>query len=351
MSFDDPRALQAAFEQQVRWCERYDAPFMARLLRSAGQWAATAPEARGLFAVAAGEPGTGLWPLRLAAGLHDLALQGLPPFAELWAAPAVATEMALGQAARHAGREHAATLAAFLASAPQTNEVQRSAVLLPGLKAVAAATGLPLYLLELGASAGLNLWCDQFAVRADAWAHEPVRPPLALQVQWRGAPPPTAVPHVVGREGCDLAPLQLADAAQQRKLLAYIWPDQPERLARMRQALVAASTLQTTHPVHLQAADALDFARQALAQVRPGRATVVMHSVFWQYLPADTQAALRATLEAALAGALPDAPVAWLSMEHPGADAPCELRLRLAPHGIDTRLALCHSHGTWVEWA
>jgi hypothetical protein len=127
MSFHDQPALQAAFEQQVRWCERYDAPFMARLMHSAGLWAANAPEARALFGAVPGEPGTGLWPLRLAAALHDLALQGQPPFAELWAAPAAATEAALGQATLCAGRAHGDTLATYLASAPQTNEVQRSA--------------------------------------------------------------------------------------------------------------------------------------------------------------------------------------------------------------------------------
>jgi hypothetical protein len=53
----------------------------------------------------------------------------------------------------------AARIADFMSHEPQTNEVRRSAVLLPGFLTIAAETGLPLRILELGASAGLNqLW-------------------------------------------------------------------------------------------------------------------------------------------------------------------------------------------------
>ena len=40
---------------------------------------------------------------------------------------------------------------------------------LPDAQHVAARTGLPLALLEIGASAGLNLWCDRYAHTLGAW--------------------------------------------------------------------------------------------------------------------------------------------------------------------------------------
>ncbi len=45
---------------------------------------------------------------------------------------------------------------------PQTNEVRRSALLLPGFIEIARKTGLPLRLLEIGASAGLNQVWDEY---------------------------------------------------------------------------------------------------------------------------------------------------------------------------------------------
>ena len=51
------------------------------------------------------------------------------------------------------------------------------------------------------------------------------------------------------------------------------------------------------------------------------------------------------------APATADAPLAWLSLEHPaGAPLP-QVRLRSWPGGTDELLALAHPHGTWVDWA
>ena len=48
-------------------------------------------------------------------------------------------------------------------SPPQTNEIARSAMLLPGFLAIAREAGLPLDICEIGSSAGLNLLFDRFA--------------------------------------------------------------------------------------------------------------------------------------------------------------------------------------------
>ena len=59
---------------------------------------------------------------------------------------------------------------AALAVPPQTNEVGRSAALLAGLFDVVAASGVRrIRLLEIGASAGLNLLLDRYAYRGDSW--------------------------------------------------------------------------------------------------------------------------------------------------------------------------------------
>src|SRR5262249_22651944 len=63
----------------------------------------------------------------------------------------------LWQAISAALTEHADRLLGALERHPQTNEVARSGILLPGFLTIARATERSLALLELGASAGLNL--------------------------------------------------------------------------------------------------------------------------------------------------------------------------------------------------
>lgn len=347
-----PASLLDAFERQAGWCERLQAPFMALLMRRAKAHLAAQSTATSLMLEPAGDPVAGLFALRLAGALHDLALQGLAPWAAVWQDPLAADATALDAALAAAFTQQPEQLRRFLASAPQTNEVQRSTVLLPGLLHVAQATGLPVHLIELGASAGLNLWCDRWRHEFGSWAWGDPASPLTLHTEWRGPLPVArqAGLTLAGRSGCDLNPIDIDLPAQCRLLQAYIWPDQPARLVRLRTALAAAAAWNAATGLRIEQADAALYAPRELATPRPGLVTVVFHSVFWQYLPASTRTALRGHIQAALARATPAAPLAWLRYEHPGADAPAELRCHLAPGGEDVLLAQVHSHGSWVDW-
>jgi hypothetical protein len=75
-----------------------------------------------------------------------------------------------------------------------------------------------------------------------------------------------------------------------------------------------------------------------------------MHSVVWQYIAPDEQAAIAQALEAAGARATAQAPLAWLRMEPPSPDSQVELRCRLWPGGTDQQLAVVHPHGAWIDW-
>ena len=75
---------------------------------------------------------------------------------------AVLARMLPGAIARHD-----AALGRALDSAPQTNEIARSAMLLPGFLQVARETGLPLDICEIGSSGGLNLLFDRFSYDFD----------------------------------------------------------------------------------------------------------------------------------------------------------------------------------------
>ena len=108
-------------------------------------------------------------PLRFAGALHALKLQGVA-LVDVYP-PNVADEDALWSSVQTAIATHEDHILRWLEAAPQTNEVRRAAVLLPCLAILHRAFGLPVELLELGTSAGLNLRADQFNLKSNARAH------------------------------------------------------------------------------------------------------------------------------------------------------------------------------------
>jgi hypothetical protein len=274
-----------------------------------------------------GEPGAfaDALALRLCGGLHFLVRSGAapglaalyppspPPGADaFWAAlePVLADD----------------SLLPWLDSAPRTNEVGRSAVLMSGLLVVADRFPLPIRLYELGASAGLNLLLDLYGYDLGGLKTGDPGSPVQLRPKWEGPPPPDASVAVIGRRGADLNPARLPD--QGETLLAYLWPDQPERLARLEAALAIAAT----NPPGVDKAGAADWIRTHLALApERGVTRVVMHSVAFQYFDADSQERVAAHIEAAGERASAAAPLAWLRYEQePETQLPS---LRLAGRG------------------
>jgi hypothetical protein len=249
-------------------------------------------------------------------------------------------------AARAALADHRQAIDAFMAHEPQTNEVRRSAVLLAGFLTVAAETGLPLRCFEVGASAGLNLYWDRFHYRLGEAEWGDPASPVEVPTEWAGSLPPLDAPiRVVERAACDRRPTDLADPAQRRRLLANIWPDQFHRLERSGHAIELALAA----GIDVEEADAVDWVR-ARVRVQPGAATVLYHSIFWQYLDAPTLEGLLAAIRALGEQATVEAPFAWLRME-PRLDnlAITELRLTLWPGGEERKLAEVSPHGAWVR--
>jgi hypothetical protein len=235
-----------------------------------------------------------------------------------------------------------------MAHEPQTNEVRRSACLLPGFLTIAATTGLPLACFELGASAGLNqLWRRFHYDYGEAGVWGDPASPVRLTSDWAGPPPPLdAKLSLASVAACDRKPIDISDPIQRRRLEAYIWPDQIERVERFE----AAVTMALASAMKVNAADAVDWTRTRCAP-RAGYATVIYHSIFWQYLPEAAQASLRAAIETHGAAATAEAPLAWLRMEPPdGGPMPIELWLTIWPAGEARRLATVHAHGASVDW-
>ena len=347
----EQRLLQA-FDRQITWCQQ-PSPFGARVLARSRSWLARHEEPLKLLSALADDPLAAAVSLRWLAGLHHLALLGHQPWASLWPPARQAwTDDELDQAIHLAWSQQRAHLLAALAGPPQTNEVQRSAALLPGLLHIAHRTGQPLVLAEIGASAGLNLWCDHY--RHDHgkanWAWGNPAAGLTLSCEWTGHPPPLAPLRILRRAGCDRSPVDLARAGEDLRLVSFVWADQAERLSRVRAAIGVVANHMNQEGVPIRAQRAADFVREELAN-RPAQGTwVLMHSVVWQYIDAAEQADIEAQMELAGQRATTAAPLAWLRMEPLKADLRVELRCRIWPGGADELLAVCHPHGAWVQW-
>ena len=127
--------------------------------------------------------------MRFASALHFLAREGvLPALTAAYPPNQSQNDDALWIAVQSAIVDHRATVLNWLKSPPQTNEVRRSSAIVPGLMLVAAFTGKPLVLSEIGASAGLNMCWDSYHFRFGSTAIGP-NSVVELCPEWNGPPP------------------------------------------------------------------------------------------------------------------------------------------------------------------
>ncbi len=286
-------------------------------------------------------------PLRFLAGVHRIVLEGRAPELAAFYPSAGGTDGSDPVPAFLLTlRRHREEVSRRIDDGVQTNEVGRSAVLVGGYATVARRTRLPLRVLELGSSAGLNLRWDQYAyVHGEgAVAGDPASPVRFAGV-WEGASPglPSSF-DVAERRGCDRNPLDPTTEDGRLSLLAFVWPDQPERIQRLEAAIEVARRV----PATVDRADASAWTEAQLAAPTPGLATVVTHSIVLQYLTPEGRRRLVGVLESAGARASEDAPLAWLRMEPAGERA--ELRLTSWPSGEEELLATAGYHGRPVWW-
>jgi hypothetical protein len=342
-----PTTVEEVLQVQARACAAAGSDLYARVLegvladvRAGGPCAAVLrPHARDPF-------GTAL-ALRLLGAVHRLVLEGRAPSLAV-SYPSVGGDPSVGDPATAfvaVVDEHRDEVARLLHEGVQTNEVGRSAVLVGGYAVVAARTGLPLRVLEVGASAGLNLRWDHFAYDTGEEVAGDPSSPVRFTGAWEGpAPELPAAFDVAERRGCDRNPLDPTTPDGRRTLLSYVWPDQLERLARLEAAIDVARRV----PAVVDRADAPTWLEEHLAAPAEGVATVVVHSIVLQYLPKPARGRLQAALAAAGRRASEAAPLAWLRMEPAGDQA--ELRLTSWPDADEELLATSGFHGAPIRW-
>ena len=262
------RPLDVRFREQAEQCREAGSPLTAALLEGAADELGRPGPVADLLGPLADDPAGTVPSLRLAAALHRLVLErraprlalhypsvgGTAPVEGVWE---VAREVLLGDP----------DVPELLRHPVQTNEVGRAAVLYGGLLHVTAGDGLPVRLLEVGASAGLLLQVDRYAYEVgDRVLGDPTSP-LRLVQPWQGAAPRDADLRLASRAGCDPAPLDPTSTADRLTLTSCVWPDQVDRLERLRAALEVAAR----DPVRGGAAAGVGVPGAGAGRARPRR--------------------------------------------------------------------------------
>jgi hypothetical protein len=266
------------------------------------------------------------FPLRLLAGLHYLVLAGRASWADV--------DGAL--------EEHAEFLSRWTAEQEvQTNEVQRAWALLPAFLTV--ADGRPFELLELGPSAGLNLLWDRyrFQYSTGEWG----KGLLELRGEDRRPPPAELLRRqaTVGRRrGIDLNPVDVTSEHGALILQSFVWPDQTERLDRLRRAI----EILRSDPPELLRGNYVERLPELLRDRRPDLQLVVFQTASTMYLDAHALERLRSALH----GAAREEPLVFISTGRAPDDDGFALELEHYPDGRSQRLAVFDFHGAWLDW-
>jgi hypothetical protein len=223
----------------------------------------------------------------------------------------------------------------------QTNEVQRSWGLLPTFLSV--SDGRPFDLLELGPSAGLNLLWDRYRYHysTGTWGDgafeltgdDRVPPPAALLEQHVS---------VARRRGVDLSPVDVTTDHGARLLQAFVWPDQPGRLDRLRRVIDVVRA----DPPELLKGDYVELLPALLNDRREGEQLLVFQSASTQYLDSARLDRVRVAMREA--GAVE--PLVFVSTGRAPDDNGYALEVERFPGGAATRLGVLDFHGEWLEW-
>jgi hypothetical protein len=281
--------------------------------------------------------------LRLFGAVHHHVLTGVAPLAlsgewDDFAAALVDHEESLARFVREQG--------------VQTNETQRCVALVPAFLTVAREGGLPLDLIELGPSAGLNLVFDRYRYRYAEGTFGDSNARLTFDVIERGRVPAALLEsplEIRSRLGIDLAPIDVTDPRDVVLLHSFLWPGLDERIVRLDAAI--ETFIATPNRPTLIRGDYVDLLPGLLADRAEDGLTVVYQTASTGYLPSGRYAELRQALERAGADGRPLALVS--SRRHDEGETEIEdgweLAIRVWP-GRERLAALVDFHGNWIDW-
>lgn len=301
-------------------------------------------------------------PVLLFAAVHLLVLEGrAPALAEYY--PNVSPAPRAGDAFavfRATALEHGDVVRSIVACRrTQTNEIGRGALWLPAIGAIDDERG-PVSLVDVGASAGLNLLLPRFCVDYGAAGTVGGPSPVTLTCSLRGTPPPgvavpAQMPSIAAAVGLDAHPIDVTDDDEVRWLEACVWPDMTDRFQR----LVAAVGMARESPPHVVRGDAVGDTAQLVGTARRDGHPTVITSWVLNYLDPTQRREFVAALDACADGDL-----TWIVSESPAETSGLPVPTTTPPEVLTVvsivrwrggtrtvqRLGTAHPHGYWLQW-
>jgi len=155
------------------------------------------------------------------------------------------------------------------------------------------------------------------------------------------------MPLVAARVGIDLNPIHSTDPQATLWLRALVWPEHPERAARLQQLLALAQR----EPPTLLAGDALTVLPQAVAEASTDATLCVFHIATLAHFPPEA----RERFQLLITDLARQRDLFWLSSEGAGDPVLPGQHVTILTafqhgHRTERRLAYSHPHGTWLEW-
>jgi hypothetical protein len=282
-----PRSISDQCRRQAALCGQLGSPLYAHLLSCCAKDYQARGPLRDLLRPHENDD-EALLPLRLMAAVHLLALKGqAPELAKFYPSMGGCIDYdGAWEAFRRTVREKSADIGKLVKNPVQTNEVGRCGSRLGGFGLIAERTRLPLRLLEIGTSAGLNLRWDYYRYEWSGGAWGNAAPPVCIKdVFRRGTPSVPSRIVVIERAGCDTLPIDINDEFGCLTLLSCTWADQLDRIHRLKAAIEIARVV----PCKMEKKHAADWLEGRLKKPSDGSATVVFQSALGRtYLNAST---------------------------------------------------------------
>ncbi len=232
----------------------------------------------------------------------------------------------------------------------QTNEVTRCSNLLPAFEIVSQRGGRrPLALIEMGASAGLNLNWSHYGYHYGQTVVGDAASPVQTHCVLEGnlLPPfPAQMPTFASCQGIELFPLDLHQEKTVRWLRACIWPEEAERY----QLLDAAIQVAEHYPPQVSAGDACELLPALLKTIPADETLCLWHSYALNQGPKH----VKESIEQTLLQASTTRTLYRISLEaDPLREGLPRLELFTYQNGASSQpewLANCALHGEKMEW-
>ncbi|AIE84190.1 DUF2332 domain-containing protein [Fimbriimonas ginsengisoli] len=226
----------------------------------------------------------------------------------------------------------------------QTNEVRRSIYLYCAFLRLSEEIGRrPVALIEIGASAGLNLVFEQHRYQFEGRTEfGNAKGRLCLTSVLRGSINPPAGNSgspIFRRYGLDLNPLDMNSEADAAWLRALIWPDHTERITLLTEAIL----VQREFDIEMRKGDGIELLPSVIQEIPSDVVPYVFHTHVANQLSSEQKGKLLAAIERL--GRDRDV-IHVFNNIHP------HLHATVVSGGRQREIPLARTegHGRWVEW-